>query len=1007
MDELQRRGARQRRNAPAAAFESLESRTLFSTIEWDGGPDGLGTTWSNPANWAGDVLPAEGDDCLINTGVGVIFDSGAVILHTLNCTQPLTIQGGSLGVADSGAVAGNLLLDGGQLAGGVWIISTLTATASQTSSLAGVTLLGDLSLDADNARITVTGGLTVNGLISIQGDGAALIFDGGSQVFAGNADVLFSGFSGVRSISADSGAILTIASSVSISGERAQITGGLFAGSGSVINAGTIWADTGAGTIEISPSVFTNTGTLRATGDGTLKVTAGAWTTSGTISINDGTIALGGTLDVTSGIGTFSRSGGTVAIAGTIANTGGTLALNASTGSWQFDGGQILGGTISLTGGASLLAFPLRSGRIAQATINGNLSWTVSNFYAEFDAVTLNGNLTFSGFSTLSISNGLTLNGAITISGDDTTIQFDGAPESIAGNATIFLRHQNCFFWAHAPLTIPANVAIMGYGHMFGLITNMGSIVSDTPGKSLIIANGNLHSSGGISVAAGASLFLGDTVASATTITNIGSIHSEGGIIAIGPTSGSGPVTLNNSGMIQLTAGATLTAGTQFVFHAITVNNSGSLELTGSIATFGTSDQLIPVALTNSGIIASGAASQVHIRTPATTAQLGDLRASGGAVLLHSNVDNASASLLQSTTTGAWTLSGGSILGGTLVLSAGICLIPDEQTSNTLSGVSIQGHLTLTLANARLRIVGGLTLFGTLSITGANAAASFDGGNQLVSGKGTIRFAGTKGFQTFSADNGASVTLDSGISISGDSGSGRLLSGFIAGTGSFVNNGTIRGTLTINATGGFTNNGSVQAALGAQLTVTGLVTNYSAGTLTGGTWRVFAGSAIHFQPGPITTSLATISLDTPTSSFPALAALASNGGSLSLSGGRILKLASLVNSGTIDLQPESQLSIAEDLTMIGAATLRLSISAKSFPKISVGGTASLAGSLDVSWLGGYHPADSSSFVFLMSGATQGTFDAFSPQSLGANRRQFLTYNPQGVTLNVWAVWRDD
>src|SRR5262249_13389048 len=151
-----------------------------------------------------DVLPASGDDVVINTGSGVNYTGGALSLNSLSCSTPLTIQEGTLG-STTATVSAPLTLDGGGLVGGVWSISGLTATANSSNSLSGVTINGDISLTANSAIITITNGLIVNGLVSMQGDGSVITFAGGAQTFGGNADVLFDGITGTRSVSSDNG----------------------------------------------------------------------------------------------------------------------------------------------------------------------------------------------------------------------------------------------------------------------------------------------------------------------------------------------------------------------------------------------------------------------------------------------------------------------------------------------------------------------------------------------------------------------------------------------------------------------------------------------------------------------------------------------------------------------------------------------------------------------------------------------------------------------------------
>lgn len=988
-------------------FEGLEQRTFFSTVVWDGGISGLGTDWHNPVNWAGDVLPANGDDVVVNAGTGVQFSAGTLSLLSLSSTRPISVLGGSLSVTAAATVTAQVMLNGGTI-GGAWTLPGLSASANPANGLSAATINGDITLADDNAFISVSGGLTVNGLVAMQGDGAVISFNAGIQTFGGNADVQFSGFTGLRSFSADSDALLTLAPTTTFMGERGRITSGLVSGTGSVINQGVIWANTEDGTIKVNPSTFTNVGTLRATSEGTLKIAADDWTNSGTISINDATVGLGGTFNVAAGIGTFNRTGGTVTIDGTILNSGGTLVLNAATGSWQFNGGQIIGGTINLTGGASVDSFPLASGRIAQAVITGSLSWLTSNFTCEFDGVALNGSLNFAGLSTLSIKNGFTLNGTLTISGDDATVQFVDGSQSLLGSASILLRHANSYFWAVTPLTLPASAIISGYGHIYGQITSAAAITSDTAGKALIIAKGDFQSSGLLTVAPGASLSIGDSNSGSSLFTNSGSIVATGNAtVMIGPSSSSGPVVFTNTGTLLIDTGAILTVGTQLVFNPITVNNSGTIEVAGgSSMTFGTATAVVAPQLNNTGVIKATGSGLIVILAPATTAQLGDLRAAGGIVRLQSTVDNTAAVLTQNATSGSWEVSGGKIIGGTLSFAPGASLVFDGNIANTLDGVTVQGSWALARAGARLQILNGLILSGTLTLSGSDAAISFNGGLQSVAGTGGIVLAGGGLGQSISADGGAVVTIGASMSISGGGGGGtggQIRSGYLfGGGGSIVNNGTISGNLTINAAS-FTNGGIVEAANGTTLRVQGVISNYSAGTLTGGTWRVVGNSTIDFAPGPITSNHAILILDGPKSSCTALSTLASNSGTVRLSGGRNLSLAgSFTNTGTVDLGSTSSLTIHGSFTQSSLGILKLQVAATAHSFVSASTVAMISGAISVVWLS-YVPPVGTLILLLKAPTVTGTFSSFQSAGLSPSLAPTLSYGPNSVSLLIAAL----
>src|SRR5262249_33110258 len=150
--------------------------------------------------------------------------------------------------------------------------------------------------------------------------------------------------------------------------------------------------------------VFTNTGTVGATNNGLLTLNR-AWSNTGTLEENNATLNLGGTF-TTAAIGTFSRVASTVNLIGELDNTGATFMLNASTGSWTINAGSITGGTVALSGGATLGLSSNPNNRLTGVTVNGNLSF-------------------FANSATLRIRDSLTLNGVATISGPSARLVFD------------------------------------------------------------------------------------------------------------------------------------------------------------------------------------------------------------------------------------------------------------------------------------------------------------------------------------------------------------------------------------------------------------------------------------------------------------------------------------------------------------------------------------------------------------------------------------------------------
>ena len=66
-------------------LEPLEDRRLLSVIQWDGGPSGTGTSWQDPVNWVGDVLPGPIDDVAIGSAFAsrTITSAANVSIHKL------------------------------------------------------------------------------------------------------------------------------------------------------------------------------------------------------------------------------------------------------------------------------------------------------------------------------------------------------------------------------------------------------------------------------------------------------------------------------------------------------------------------------------------------------------------------------------------------------------------------------------------------------------------------------------------------------------------------------------------------------------------------------------------------------------------------------------------------------------------------------------------------------------------------------------------------------------
>ena len=121
------------------------------------------------------------------------------------------------------------------------------------------------------------------------------------------------------------------------------------------------------------------------------------------------------------------------------------------------------------------------------------------------------------------------------------------------------------------------------------------------------------------------------------------------------------------------------------------------------------------------GTITADATSTLNLGGSFSTPNLGTLSlAAGSKVNVTGAWNNSGQSFTLNAATGSWTLNGGSISGGTLGFADGKTLVIAANTGNLLSGVTVNGDLTLNTAMRGTKIAGGTTF------TTAHLAANAD-----------------------------------------------------------------------------------------------------------------------------------------------------------------------------------------------------------------------------------------------------------------------------------------
>ena len=540
--------------------------------------DGGGLTLTNLQSAATASVTATGGAVTLNgdwTNGGTIqaTDSNVALggTFTLGDLGDFTRSGGVVrltGTLENGAttlaldaVTGSWQVDGGRIDGGA--VSTadgsqLLVTASN-ATWDGVTLEAGADVVVQSTgKVTVLNGLTHHGTITLESGvfftDTALHFSG-TQTLTGNGEILFGGTTNRNVVQPTDGGELTIGPGITIrSGGQPGTVGNA---SLPLIHQGTISADVADRAIVVRGSPVTNEGTLEAAG-GTLEL-RDTWSNAGTLRLTAGTLELDGSFS-TAGIGTFERSGGVVRVTGTLDNAGALLTLDAVTGSWEWAGGRIDGGTVSTADGSQLLV-------------------TASN--ATWDGVTLEAGADVVVQSTgkVTVLNGLTHHGTITLESGvfftDTALHFSGT-QTLTGTGEILFAgttDRNAVRPTDGgELTLGPDLILRSAGRG-GTIGNAGlnlvnraRIVSETSGRTLAVTGSAVTNEGTMRAASGG----------VVSVTNL-ALHA--GVLEAGA---GGRVTIHGDFVQDLEGAVAVEIG------GLDTNAFGRVEVTGAATLNGT-----------------------------------------------------------------------------------------------------------------------------------------------------------------------------------------------------------------------------------------------------------------------------------------------------------------------------------------------------------------------------------------------------------------------------------
>ena len=604
------------------------------------------------------------------------------------------------------------------------------------------------------------------------------------------------------------------------------VAAGGFAGSGSIIDNGTININGG-----YYGSTLSFTGAASLSGTGTLNLNSGSssvYTNNSLLTVGAG-FTVAGQGNVGNGSTTFSnggtfnanQSGGTLNVlpGGAFTNTasglleasnGGVLQLNGNNGG-AFTGGKVQaldGSTVNLVNGVTVTGATLATA--GTGTVNNTNTATLAN-------VTNNGVFNTNNSANTLLTGTLTNNGTFNVVGGyyNTTVQLTG-PVTLAGTGTLNLGSGggNTYLYAQNPgdqFSIAPTATVAGQGNLGDgqtTFSNNGTVNANFGGGTLVVQPG-----GGAATFANGTTGLAEATNGGTLqlAGNNGGVFSGGTFAALdgsavtlanSPTVSGATFTTTGSGTISNTGTATLANVTNNgVFNGL---NSTNTYLTGTLTNNGTFN-----------VVGGYYNSTVQLTGPVTLAGAGTFNLTNSGQNVYVYAQNPGDRL----TVGAGqTITGGGNLG------AGQTTFTNRGTINANSG-------TLTIQP------GGTATSGTdFTNAGTGFAEATAGGTLQLAGNNGGVFSGG----TFQALDQSQVLLSNNPTLSGTTlvtaGSGAVNNNNSATLTNVTSNGVFNGLNGTNTylTGTLTNNGTFNVVGGyynTNVLLDGPVTLAGTGTL--------------------------------------------------------------------------------------------------------------------------------------------------------------------------------
>jgi fibronectin-binding autotransporter adhesin len=704
---------------------------------------------------------------------------------------------------------------------------TVPIGATIEGTIEGGTIAGTLSLSAASQSLTLIGPLaftgengTGAGTIDITGAGSQLLSQVGTfanvTINIGNANSQGASF-------VTEGPEDIFASSVTVNQSVAGTGAYIESSQGTILNYGSILAQSSGGAFFIDPAVMDNYGTISDANGDFVILDPGRFGNSGTITQTGAGSAMflgpdsnvpsitnfgyiGNTGSIISGasgaaIGIdpeeFDNSGSIVATKGgevligpeTFDNlpgttlTGGTYEVDVSS-TFEFvnfttivtdDATIILSGANSVmkqlnptTNVTVTLESTLTStGTSGILSVQAGRDWTQTTAFTNAGIIELGGGT----FQVSSLTNSGTILGFGTVSGAVTdsgaliafagTLGFQGG--SFSGISGTLASGMMVGAGANATLQLPGNISIATLDGEIAL-SGSGAAIQSLNGSAEVSVQSTLKT-----IAASGVLEVGDTYTSSNAISNAGTIQMGGGILSTGLLTDSAGSNLYGDGTVASVfsdSGSVTSTGGALVFTGS--GDTFANALGGQQVTFGGGTDLLQSGsnLTAGEVSISGSAA---VAFATSQSYAGTWNQGAGTVNLGANTLTLSGtgSSIGGTVSGSGTLA---FTGGSQAIGSGASLTVSNWTLSGSDAVSVSTSLTYggtfsAAAGTTLTMSSGdtLTLTGTTTFAGSTA------------GPGTLSFSG--GTETFDADasfgsalaihSAAKVSLGGSVSVAG------------------------------------------------------------------------------------------------------------------------------------------------------------------------------------------------------------------------------------------------